>query len=111
MSIPQIVPQKQFGTLDLFIEGMNNYWAHFFRGNEWAETRRKRPHFLRFQEQNPEMEHELTDKITKIANTTRRREYMPLETLWESYNLMSQLVYAEDAGVMGYSDPSTYLLS
>ncbi len=111
MPTPQIVPQKQFDTLEAFVEGMNNYWAHFFSGNEWAETKRNKPHFIRFKEQNPKMEQELTDKITPIANSTRRKENMPLDLLWESYRIMSQLVYPDDPGVMAYSDPSMYLIS
>src|SRR3989338_10970113 len=111
MPQPQIAPQKQFDTLEAFVQGMNNYWAHFFRGNEWAETRRNKPHFIRFQAQNPEMEQELTDIITPIASTTRKIKEMPLETLerlWESYRIMSQLVYANDPGIMEYSEPSMY---
>ena len=57
------------------------------------------------------MEQELSDKVTSIASTTRRKEDMPLEGLWESYGIMSQLVYADDPGVMEYSEPSMYLLS
>lgn len=107
----QIVSQVQFETLEAFVEGMNNYPAHFYRDNPWAEIRRNKPHFLRFQEQNAIMEKDLSDKVTPVMSTTRRKEDLPLAELWESYKIMSQLVYAEDPDVKEYSHPEMYLIS
>ena len=107
----KIVLQVQFSSLEAFVAGMNNYCAHFYRGNTWAETRRSRPHFIRFKEQNPEMERDLTDKVTAVMTTTRKMEDSLLQQLWDSYNIMSQLVYADDPGVRRYSHSEMYLTS
>ncbi len=107
----KIVLQVQFSSLEAFVAGMNNYCAHFYRGNTWAETRRSRPHFIRFKEQNPEMERDLTDKVTAVMAATRKKEDLPLELLFESYGIMSHLVYADDSGVITYSHPEMYLTS
>ena len=91
---------------------MGNYWAHFYEGNTFGESKRNTPHFRRFQEQNPEMEKELTDAVTEARNKPiRSLGDLPLEQLFKSYPLMSQLVYADDSGVMQYSDQSMYLIS
>lgn len=112
MTQHQIVQQVQFETLEAFTKGQNNYYAHFLRDNPFGESRRIKPHFLRFQEQNPEMERELTDAVTEARNKSiRKEEDLPLEQLFESYPLMSQLVYAEDPDVKEYSHPEMYLIS
>ena len=56
MPQPQIVEQVEFRTLEDFAAGMNNYYAHFYRNNPFGESRRSKPHFIRFKSQNPEME-------------------------------------------------------
>jgi len=117
MPQPQIVPQKQFETLEDFANGMNNYPYHFSLDPYIGRTRRNTPHFQRFQEQNQEMEGEMISIVTRTLQTRTRLNRFEnlsgeeLEKLWGSYKKMSQLVYADDPGVMEYSEPSVYLLS
>ncbi|MBI2176446.1 hypothetical protein HYU40_03835 [Candidatus Woesearchaeota archaeon] len=104
---PTIAPQKQFASLDDFIKGQNNYYAHFLEGN-WGQTRRNHPHFRRFQGLYPEMERKLRSEVTAARNQPGQQ--MPYTQLFESYKLMSQLVFADDPGVMQYSHPDMYLI-
>lgn len=111
MTQHQIVPQKQFESLEAFIEGIGNYWAHFYRENTFGESRRSTPTFRRFQEQYPQMERELTDAVTEARNKPiRTKSDLPLKQLFESYPLMSQFVYSDDPEVMAYSNPEMYLI-
>lgn len=103
-----IVPQKQFETLDAFIKGQNNYYAHFLKDNPWGEIRRDRPHFRRFQDSHSGMEEEATRATCESRSSSTR---LPYEILFETYKIMSQLVFASDEGVMTYSKPDEYLLS
>ena len=108
MDQPEIVEQRQFASLEEFIEGQNNYYARFLEGNPWGESRRRHPYFQRFQELYPTLEQEVTRKTIE-ARATRSR--LPYEKLFETYKLMSVLVYAEDDGVKRYSNPDLYLIS
>ena len=104
-----IVQQIQFATLEDFIKGQNNYYAHFWTGNSWAESRRIRPHFRSFQESHPEMEADLTKKVTE-ACTSEPPKRIPYEELFESYKLMSEFVFDDNPAVLKYIDPARYLV-
>jgi len=108
MTEPKPVPQKEFNSLDEFIRGQNNYYAHFLAGNPWGETRRRRPHFLKFQQQYPGLEEEVT-RLTVEARRTNSP--LPFEKLFETYPMMSQFVFDDDPGVRAYSSPMEYLLA
>lgn len=108
MTEPKIVPQKQFESLEDFTDGQNNYYAHFLKGDSWGETRRERPHFQRFQNLHPELEGEVTRATGEARSKSGR---LPYERLFEAYKIMSQLVYADDKGLMAYSNPDEYLIA
>jgi len=108
MNQPRIVQQKQFESLEAFIKGQSNYWAHFYKGNKWAETRRNLAHFGRFQKAYPELE-EKTTRATCEARSQPTR--LPYELLFETYPLMSQFVFADDEWVSTYRKPDEYLIA
>lgn len=110
LSKPKIVPQKEFESLEDFIEGQKNYWGHFLKGNEWGETRRSRSCFKRFQKLYSELE-EKTTTATVQARTAEPPKKLPYKLLFETYELMSKLVFADDEGVKKYSKPNWYLIS
>ena len=105
---PAIVPQKKFETLAAFSKGQNNYYAHFLAGNPWSESRRDHPSFIRFKNMYSDLEARAT-KATLEARSKSQR--LPYELLFETYPLMSQLVFADDKGVMACSKPEEYLIS
>tara|TARA_Y100000294_G_scaffold177180_1_gene201743 strand:+ start:226 stop:552 length:327 start_codon:yes stop_codon:yes gene_type:complete len=107
MNQPRIMQQKQFESLEQFIDEQNNYYAHFLKGNDWGETRRNRPHFRRFQKAHPELEREVTRKTCEARFKSER---LPYEQLYRTYEIMSQLVHVDDEGVGIYSKPDEYLL-
>jgi len=104
----RIVPQKKFESLDDFKKGQNNYYAYFLEGNGWGEARRILPCFKRFQDLYSELEKEVTKATCEaVSNSTE----LPLELLYDSYNIMSQLVFTDDDDVMEYTKPDEYLIS
>lgn len=105
MAEQEIIPQVQFESLDYFIKGEINYHSHFLKGNRWGESRREHPHFIRFKELNPELEMETTQA------TLKARGKLPYEILFETYQLMSQLVYVGDADAMEYNPSNQFLIS
>jgi hypothetical protein len=94
--MPQIVPQKQFETIDDFINGSNNYYALFLDDCDWGlEHRETYGCFRRFQAAYPEMERQVT-RATVQAVRAGPLQKLPWERLWETYKLMSQFVFADD---------------
>ena len=89
-----IVKQRDFDTLEEFIEEQNNFTTHFYQSNPvTVEAYRKAPHFLRFQALYPDFERELSIKYTGCVNT---RQEKPWEDLFKAYKLMSALVLSSD---------------
>lgn len=101
-----IVAQRKFATLDAFVKGQNNFYAHFLAGNAFGDIRRRRAHFQRFQMMYPKLEEEVTREVCK-ANTMNKEPSN--ELLYKAYNLMSQLVFEGDKGVQRYTYKDHYL--
>jgi len=106
----QIAPQKEYKTLEDFIREQNNFYLYFlddcFIGNE---VYRAQLPFKRFQEQNPEMERDVT-KATVQSKRSKQRQELPYEKLWEAYKIMSKLVYVDDEHVMHDGQPDSWYL-
>lgn len=94
----QIAPQIEFRNLEDFTRRQYNYYAHFLDDCEWGNVYRAQAHFQRFQEANPEMEREVTLAVVRAVRAENRN--LPYEKLWESYKLMSKLVFSDDKYVM-----------
>ncbi|MAG78198.1 hypothetical protein CL616_02410 [archaeon] len=111
MAQREIAPQREYETLKDFVDGQNNFYV-YFREDQWAQrVYRCRPHFLRFQEANPEIEEELT-ALTAPAIGSRfvNWDILPYEKLWEAYKIMSKLVYVDDPYVMREGQPDAWFL-
>lgn len=104
----KILQQIEFSSLEAFILNQNNYYAHFLKGNPWGEIRRERTYFKRFQDLCPELE-EMTTKETCEARSKSMR--MPYELLFETYKIMSKLVFVDDECVKTYRYPDRFLTS
>lgn len=104
-----IVAQRQFKTLDAFVKEQNNFFAHFWIGNSFAESKRAESHFQRFKMMYPKLERELTERVTEVRK--REGEDLPYESLYKAYELMSQLVFASDERVKEYAYKDYYLIS
>ncbi len=89
--MPKVIPQKQFDTLDEFIDGCNNYAMLFQIGGE--DYRETTPAYDRFKEQNLEFDSKLKQRMNEINIDNPK---IPWDKLWDSYKLMSQLVYEDD---------------
>lgn len=103
-----IAPQKRFDTLDAFVKGQNNFYAHFTVGTLFAESKRVKSHFQRFKMMYPEMEMELS---LKVCGPARECPLEVQEKLFRAYQLMSQLVFECDKGVQRYTHKDHYLIS
>ena len=110
MAEHQIAPQKEYTTLEDFTRGQNNFFLHFL--DDWPvgnDTYRSKPHFKRFQEQNPEMERDVT-RATIQAVRAKPRQELPNEQLWEAYKIMSKLVFVDDPDIMRDGQPDSMFL-
>ena len=112
------VEQRQFASLDEFIEGQNNFYYHFLDGAaEMTEMKLERPVYQRFQAQYPEFCGELRRKATLNWQNYRSQkvkvgsvyDYLPMEDLFKAYQLMSELVDRNDPYVMDVQPPDFYL--
>jgi hypothetical protein len=111
MAEHQVAPQIEFETLDDFIEGQNNYYAHFLDDCHLGQLyRTKKVHFKRFQEAHPEMEREVTGATVRAVRAEPRQR-LPYEQLWETYKIMSKLVFVDDKHVMRDGQPDKYFLT
>ena len=100
MAEHQVAPQIEFESLDDFIRGQNNYYAYFLDDCQFGKLyRTEKANFRRFQEAHPEMEREVTCS-TVLALRSEPRQELPYEQLWETYKIMSQLVFVDDQYVM-----------
>src|SRR3989338_4164394 len=107
---PNKIPQKQFSNLGEFLQNQNNFWAHFLKGNPFGEIRREKPHFIRFQAKNPNLEAELSERVTQErAKNTNYFSAMTYELLFVAYKEISELVYDDDPGVRSYRHPELYI--
>jgi len=103
-----IVAQRKFATLEEFRKRKNNFYAHFMTdGNSWAEDRRKRSHFQRFQMMYPELVEKLGREVCEAESEGHEKYSSPL--LHKAYNLMSQLVFENDEGLQSHPHPDQYL--
>lgn len=109
MAEHQIVTQKEYATLEDFVRGQNNFYAHFLDDCEWGQLYRKSAHFKRFQKAHPDMETETT-RATVSAIRVKPRQKLPYEQLFEAYKLMSHLVFVDDEYVMHYGQPDKCFL-
>ncbi|MBW2999525.1 hypothetical protein KY339_02530, partial [Candidatus Woesearchaeota archaeon] len=78
---PKTTPLVEFDSLGEFIKKQNNFYAHFYAGNDWGEHRRKRPYFKLFQSLYPEMER-LTTELTIKSKTAKYRTELPYTLLF-----------------------------
>nr|MBI4156750.1 hypothetical protein [Candidatus Woesearchaeota archaeon] len=109
MAKHQIAPQKEYKTLEDFIRGQNNFYAHFLDDCQWGQVYRKTPHFKRFQEAHPEMEREVTGATVRAVRAEPRQK-LPYGQLWETYKIMSKLVFVDDKYVMQDDKPDNWFL-
>ena len=96
-----ILPVVQFNSLEEFRTGQKNYWGHFSDNNNWGRSRRNMPHYRRFEQSHPKLERKLTmaigGKIIADAdNSLSSIVNAVIEELWQSYALMSSLVFKYD---------------
>lgn len=110
MTEHRTVPQIEFESLDDFIRGQNNFYAYFLNDCEWGKSRRKTPHFERFQEAHPEMARIITNSTVEAVRAKPRKE-LPNEQLWGAYKIMSSLVFIDDKYVMRDNEPDKYFLT
>jgi len=112
MAEHEVVSQMEFATLDDFIKGSNNYYTHFLGDAAWGK--RFTPHFKRFQEAYPEMEREVTAATDRAYNLwvedSKERAKLPYEQLWETYKIMSKLVFVDDKYIMRDGKPDSWFL-
>jgi len=100
MTTQQIAPQKEFKSLEEFIQHSNNFYCHFIDYTPMSNTcYRTREAFIRFQEKYPDFEKDLTAKTVLSFQTKRSLKELPWEELFDAYKKMSQLVYLEDEDV------------
>lgn len=104
MDRPVIIPQIEFENLDDFISLQNNYYAHFLGDCEWGQLHREMSHFRRFQKAHPKMEREATSATIQAVRRGPIQK-LPYEQLWETYKIMSKLVFTNDEYLM-QDDPS-----
>ncbi len=109
MAEHEVAPQTEFESLDDFIRGQNNYYAYFLDDCDWGISHRERPPFRRFQEAHPEMERKVTDATIRALRAESRQK-LPYEQLWETYKIMSRLVFVDDRSVMRDGQPDKYFL-
>ena len=92
---------RRFESLEDFIEGFNNFYMFFLNDCPVGEIyRRIHPCFKRFQEQNLEMEAEVTRETVKMYRESGRYGDLPNEKLWKAYKIMSKLVFRRDDSVV-----------
>ena len=109
MTEQKVAPQIEFESLDDFVRGQNNYYAYFLDDCEWGINHRERPVFRRFQEANPQTEREVTGATVRAVRAEPRQR-LPYEQLWQTYRIMSQLVFVNDQYVMENGQPDKYFL-
>ena len=109
MAEHQVAPIREYETLEDFIRGQNNYYAHFLDDCKWGQLYRERPYFKRFQEAHPEMEREVTGATVRAVRAEPRQK-LPYEQLWETYKIMSKLVFVDDKYVMRDGQPDAWFL-
>jgi hypothetical protein len=90
------ITQVEFSSLEEFIEGHNNFYAYFLDNCEWGNNKREKDYFKKFRELYPELERELTKKVTHIRSNHLGIKSLPYEQLFEAYQKMSLLVEAEN---------------
>ena len=97
----------EFPTLEDFKAGQNNFYMTFDTNETMPDFYRITPVFQRFQKAQPELEQEVTTRITELRAEERPQFYYPdnfpedaFEKLYEAYKLISQLVSIEDPEVM-----------
>ncbi|MBW2973924.1 hypothetical protein KY346_06050 [Candidatus Woesearchaeota archaeon] len=113
METPKIVPQRQFASLDDFIEGNNNFYARLVVDSANSYVKPERVHlwpcYTRFAQIAPELALELKQVMT-MQNYGRAtqgepwKEVFPWDKVWEAYKIMSTLVYLGDPYVEGIDD-------
>lgn len=111
----KIVSQKVFSSLDEFAAGQQNYYAHFLKGNSWGETKRKMPHFQRFQRLKPGLEKEATAltleaHFKSVKTGCNILKILPYEVLFKTYRIMSYMVFSHDETAARYSVPEELLI-
>jgi hypothetical protein len=117
MDTPVIVPQRQFASLEDFIENSNNFYAHLVVDCARPRIGRKDrvwPCYERFNQSAPELAAELRKEMTMQNYGRARRgepweKVFPWEKVWMAYKIMSNLVYIDDPSVEG-KDDCVYLI-
>jgi len=110
MAEQKVASLIQFGTLDDFVDRQDNYWAHFLDDVDFGQMKREHPYFKRFQAAHPEMERQVTEATVR-ARRAVPRERLPYEQLWETYKLMSKLVFVDDKDLQNYGQSNPYFLT
>jgi hypothetical protein len=109
----EIAPIKQFTKYEDFVLNMNNFYIHFTNlkeENSPFKVFRQKPCFLRFKNNEIELEKRLTNSITNLTkkksnyeNTKEFRKALPKE-LFNAYIIMSNLVSINDPDVMDFDN-------